>query len=449
MVIETSQVPTWSGPTPGPRGNQAAPGAIGQIDTKATFTEYASTGRAQTPEGANDLVNSADGNPGSANAINRLAHHLKIAFTPSQQGSWKIEGTLQDAGMRQKRQLTELIGHTHRLWRASYRVRDAEWAGVTRSTAESWKAFTAEKRRFMSTEVIGELPAPTAPPSPKSRAWKNGKNWKGHEVTLDLGPNEFAHGLLLVPDDIKPGERRPVVVCQHGLEGRPSDVCDPDKITPYYNSFGAALASRGYIVFAPQNAYIGKDAFRVLQRKANPIKLSLFSYITRQHNTILDWLGTLPMVDANRIGFYGLSYGGKTAMRVPALLPRYALSICSGDFNEWVGKNILTDYPGSYVFTFEHEMPEFDLGHTFNYAEMAYLIAPRPFMVERGHDDGVGIDEMVAWEYARVQRQYSRLKISNQTEITYFSGGHEVRGGPCYEFLDRHLKFKPREGAAR
>jgi hypothetical protein len=94
-------------------------------------------------------------------------------------------------------------------------------------------------------------------------------------------------------------------------------------------------------------------------------------------------------------------------------------------------------------------MPEFDLGHTFNYAEMAYLIAPRPFMVERGHDDGVGIDEMVAWEYARVQRQYSRLKISNQTEITYFSGGHEVRGGPCYEFLDRHLKFKPREGAAR
>ena len=449
LVIETSQVPTWSGPTPGPRGNQAAPGAISQIDTKATFTEYASTGRAQTPEGANDLVNSPDGTPGSANAINRLAHHLKIAFTPSQQGSWKIEGTLPDAGTRQKRQLTELIGHTHRLWRASYRVRDAEWAGVTRSTAESWKAFTAEKRRFMSTEVIGELPAPTVPPSPKSRAWKNGKNWKGHEVTLDLGPNEFAHGLLLVPDDIKPGERRPVVVCQHGLEGRPSDVCDPDKITPYYNSFGAALASRGYIVFAPQNAYIGKDAFRVLQRKANPIKLSLFSYITRQHNTILDWLGTLPMVDANRIGFYGLSYGGKTAMRVPALLPRYALSICSGDFNEWVGKNILTDYPGSYVFTFEHEMPEFDLGHTFNYAEMAYLIAPRPFMVERGHDDGVGIDEMVAWEYARVQRQYSRLKISNQTEITYFSGGHEVRGGPCYEFLDRHLKFKPREGAAR
>ena len=39
-------------------------------------------------------------------------------------------------------------------------------------------------------------------------------------------------------------------------------------------------------------------------------------------------------------------------------------------------------------------MPEFDLGNTFNYGEMAGLIAPRPFMVERGHDDGVAPDEV-------------------------------------------------------
>ena len=69
-----------------------------------------------------------------------------------------------------------------------------------------------------------------------------------------------------------------------------------------------------------------------MQRKANPLKASLFSVIIAQHSRILDWLGTLPFVDAKRIGFYGLSYGGKTAMRVPAVLPGYALSICSGGF---------------------------------------------------------------------------------------------------------------------
>ena len=67
-------------------------------------------------------------------------------------------------------------------------------------------------------------------------------------------------------------------------------------------------------------------------------------------------------------------------------------------------------------------MPEFNLGHTFNYAEMAALIAPRPFMVERGHDDGVGIDEWMAYEYAKVRRLYSRLKIPERTEIEFFAG---------------------------
>ena len=205
--------------------------------------------------------------------------------------------------------------------------------------------------------------------------------------------------------------------------------------------FGAQLADRGYIVYAPQNPYIGQDKFRVLQRKANPLGLSLFSFIVRQHERTLDWLATLPNVDAERIAFYGLSYGGKTAMRVPALLPRYCLSICSGDFNEWIRKNVSLDYPSSYMFSGEYEMPEFDLGHTFNYAEMAALIAPRPFMVERGHDDGVGIDEWVAYEYAKVRRLYSRLKIPERTEIEFFAGGHEIHGQGTFRFLQKHLKW--------
>ncbi len=128
-------------------------------------------------------------------------------------------------------------------------------------------------------------------------------------------------------------------------------------------------------------------------------------------------------------------------MRVPAVETRYCLSICSGDFNEWVAKNASVDFKGSYMFTMEYEMPEFDLGHTFNYAEMAALIAPRPFMVERGHNDGVGIDEMVAYEYAKVGRLYSRLKLPERTEIEYFDGPHEIHGVGTFQFLKRQLKW--------
>ena len=61
--------------------------------------------------------------------------------------------------------------------------------------------------------------------------------------------------------------------------------------------------------------------------------------------------GVARFVDPERIAFYGLSYGGKTAMRVPAIVERYCLSICSADFNEWIWKNVSSRSPYSYLHT--------------------------------------------------------------------------------------------------
>ena len=87
------------------------------------------------------------------------------------------------------------------------------------------------------------------------------------------------------------------------------------------------------------------------------------------------------------------------------------------------------------MFNHEWEMQEFNLGQTFNYAEMAYLMAPRPFMVERGHRDGVASDEWCAYEYARVQRRYADLKIPDRAEIYYFDGGHMIESTGTFAFL--------------
>jgi hypothetical protein len=117
------------------------------------------------------------------------------------------------------------------------------------------------------------------------------------------------------------------------------------------------------------------------------------------------------------------------------------LSICSADFNEWIRKNVTTESPYSYMFTIEYEMPEFNLGSTFNYAEMAALIAPRPFMVERGHHDGVAPDEWVAYEYAKVRRHYTRIGAAGKTGIEFFDGPHAINGVGTFRFLKEHLKF--------
>ena len=126
-------------------------------------------------------------------------------------------------------------------------------------------------------------------------------------------------------------------------------------------------------------------------------------------------------------------------MRVPAVLDGYALSICSGDFNEWIGKTISVDFPASYMFTGEWEIFEWNLGHMFNYAEMAAMIAPRPFMVERGHQDGIASDEWVAYEYAKVRRLYDQLGIGDRTAIEFFDGPHTIHGAGTFKFLHTHL----------
>ena len=94
-------------------------------------------------------------------------------------------------------------------------------------------------------------------------------------------------------------------------------VADPSEDNKAYHHFAATLAEQGFITYAPQNPYIFQDRFRVIQRKGHPLKLALFSFILGQHERTLDWLAGLAFVDPARIGFYGLSYGGKTAVRVP------------------------------------------------------------------------------------------------------------------------------------
>ena len=91
--------------------------------------------------------------------------------------------------------------------------------------------------------------------------------------------------------------------------------------------------------------------------------------------------------------------------------------------------------------TIEWEMPYWNLGHTFDYAEMAYLMVPRPFMVERGHNDGVAPDEQVAYEYAKVRRVYDQLGLGDRTALEVFNGPHTINGVGTYKFLHQHLNW--------
>jgi len=447
VIIEAAKAPEVELPSQG--------GAPGRLTTPALDTVRQEFARAQKlieplqPKPLLRLVESQGGTGpyGTPAALEALLQALAPGSRLAPLGP-APEPFLQDFHPQQRleRQIRQMDRHTQALLAESPYVRAKFIAKLDFSSLENYEKSAAEYRKFFYEEVIGQFDDPLLPPNPRTRKAYQTSTWTGYEVVLDVWPDVIAYGLLLVPNDIPAGQRRPVVVCQHGLEGRPQHVIGQE-MHGAYKAFANALAERGFVVFAPQNFYLGGDRFRTLQRKANPIKKTLFSIITPQHQQILRWLASLPFVDPKRIGFYGLSYGGKTAMRVPALLTDYCLSICSADFNEWVWKNASTRAPYSYVWTGEYEIFEFDLGHTFNYAEMAALIAPRPFMVERGHFDGVSSDEAVAYEYAKVRHLYAaRLHLPERTEIEWFVGPHTIHGQGTFDFLHRHLAWpKPPE----
>ena len=450
LIIEASRGPEVAGPPPHRDGRGgAAPGQLVSppIDSvKAEFDRAHHFYQQLSCENTCHLVSPEDRLPGDPKTLTTLLTVLAKETEDPYVGPHPHRPALLgadnfDANARHKRQFRQLVNLTQRFLReAATRRQQFFWEKTDTSSLTQWEETCKDAKTYFWDEVIGRCPSPDVPANPRTRLIYDEPRWKGYEVVLDVWNGVFAYGILLLPNDLQPGEQRPVVVCQHGLEGRPQDTADP-KIESVYHSYAAQLADRGFITYAPQNPYIGQDAFRVIQRKANSIKWSLFSLIVRQHERTLDWLAELPFVDADRIGFYGLSYGGKTAMRVPALLDRYACSICSADFNEWIVKNATFDSRYSYMFTGEYEMPEFDLGNTFNYGEMAALIAPRPFMVERGHDDGVAPDEWVAHEFAVVRRLYVRLGIADRTEIEFFDGGHQINSDATFNFLHRHLNW--------
>ena len=461
LIIEACAVPETDGPLPikpGRRGG-AAPGCIRTADLSSVQTEFRRAKSIYHQLDVEDhlqlVISGVDGRGESTSEAALRAFTDGAGLSPLNMFSGNDCVPLKESVDRaaiQKRQVQEAVEFSQTLLRNSYKIRDKLFAQSDRVSVEKWLESAEKLRDHVHQELIGKLSEPQMPPHPRTRKILDEKEFTGYEVVLDTYPDVIAAGILLIPKGMVPDEKRPVVVCQHGLEGTPMDtIAGPgSEGFKYYKSFASQLAKLGFITYSPQNPYRGQDRFRSLQRKSNILGRSLFSYIIPQHQVTLKWLASLPNVDGERIAFYGLSYGGKTAMRVPPILtstsdhPGYRLSICSGDFNEWVSKNASTDAPFTYVFTPEYEIFEWNMGHVANYAELAMLMTPRPFMVERGHQDAVGIDEWVAWEYAKVRRHYDQLGLADKTEIEFFNGPHTINGKGTFEFLQRHLNWPKR-----
>ena len=146
-----------------------------------------------------------------------------------------------DAAARHERLVAEMEGHVQRLIRRADQVRDErfllrvmpELGGGRWSTERRHPTHSAEKfvrgaapfRKEFAEEAMGRFDEALRPFNARTRKVAETEKWTAYDVVLDVYPELFAWGVLVLPKDLKPGERRPVVVCQHGRNGFQGSGC--------------------------------------------------------------------------------------------------------------------------------------------------------------------------------------------------------------------------------
>ena len=435
LVIESASVPLVEEP-PVAKEGQRNFGSAGRIETpsrQAVETEFERL-LSLFPQDAKSyfsnfhLTQSVE-SFGSSQAMSAFAKGLNLEISPHKKLQLERHDDL-DAEKRQYRVFSNMVEYIQDMIPTAERTRNSFLEGDL-SSKDSWDEDMDKYRRLFHEELIGHIDEDLLPMNPRIREIYDEPGWTGYEVVLDVWPGVFSWGLLAVPKDIKTDEMRPTVVLQHGIGGTPTTPIN----TKSYKRVLPALVNRGFVVFSPHNPY----QFNI--RKANPIKTSVFSVIIPQHEQILNFLGSLDYVDADRIALYGKSWGGRTALRVPIIVDGYSAIISSAYFNDWLLKSVSTNYRNSYFFEGSLGIYEWNMGNTFAHAEMAALIAPRPFMVENGYLDAVASDQAVGYEFAKVKRLYDELEIGDRVELEVFMGGHDINGDGTFKFLHKHLDW--------
>ncbi|MBQ4106030.1 MAG: alpha/beta fold hydrolase [Lentisphaeria bacterium] len=196
--------------------------------------------------------------------------------------------------------------------------------------------------------------APRTPPAMKIEHTETFPGYIRHLVSYQTEPEERVEGYLLIPADLKPGEKRPLVLTLHGtnIYGKDAPVNDyraypapvkaAEQESRRQRAFAEELVRRGFICFAPDRPGYGK---RCPDQPATgvPGQRRYIRELAQRHpgwgynggkvlhdlQQALDFLDKLDYVDAARIGTIGHSLGGHDSLYLAAFDPRIAAVVAS------------------------------------------------------------------------------------------------------------------------
>lgn len=262
---------------------------------------------------------------------------------------------------------------------------------------------------------------------------------------------------LFVPP-LKPGERRPLVLCPHGhCSGGKAAVAGCDEtpeirvaIAEYHYDYGRRIAEAGALTACPDARGFGERreplrqaADQILRSSCHnlmlagaPLGLTVQGLWTWDLMRLLDVLQHDRRVDPRRVGCVGLSGGGLQTLNLAALDKRVKACVVSGYFYGF-RESLLVLSDNCACNLVPHLWEDFDAG------DIGALIAPRGLWIETGDADplnGRGGLKNVRPQVAITRRVFAALGAARQVRHDVFAGAHRWEGTRSVPWLLARLQ---------
>jgi len=287
-------------------------------------------------------------------------------------------------------------------------------------------------------EILGAPPFDDPPPlRPRlMHVVDEGGYWR-KKVRYGSESDDIVWAWLLVPKQA--GELLPAVICLPGSFMTPNWGKDgPAGLGGIENpgdpeAYGADLARLGYVTLCPDYPCAGERTSPGLKSHDTTELDCRFPSWTRvgmstwDVSRAVDFLLTVPEVDAARIGCTGWSQGGQMSLLGAALDPRIAAVAPVCGWSPWrdLPTHIVENLVQSYNYPRLRAHAEEGTPLCFDMDHVAALIAPRPFLDVRGRQDRY-FPNTRAIEHgaAELGKLYALLGAADRFQCLWYEGEH-------------------------
>ncbi|MGQ9731527.1 MAG: alpha/beta hydrolase family protein [Candidatus Zipacnadales bacterium] len=320
------------------------------------------------------------------------------------------------------------------------------------STKQDWRRWRKAFERRLR-ELLGPFPA-LVPLEPEVVETVDCGDHRREKVFFNSEKYATVAAYVLVPKDLRSGERRPGILAAHGHGRGKADicgVCDTDNerahITSLNYDYAHQFARRGYVVVAPDWRGFGerrspdewvrpnRDPCNVNYMAMGYLGYHLLALQIWDGMRTVDYLQSRPEVDPDRLGVGGLSFGGTMTTYLAALDPRLKVACISGYLSTIKGDAITMRGKGNFCGA--QYMPGLlTLG---DIPDVAGLIAPKPLCVEMGEQDQCFVIDDAKAAYAHLERIYAAAGAADHLIADIHPGGHVWSGAKSFAWFEHWL----------